>query len=417
MPAKSALPTHNPSSLANKRILLGVSGGIAAYKACELARQYQQAGAQVRVIMTRAATQFISPLTMQALSGEEVHTELVDYKQEAAMGHIALARWADALVVAPASASLLARLASGDATDLLAAVFLATAAPRLLAPAMNRQMWEQKITQSNIKLLAKQAGTLIIPPGEGWQACGEVGPGRLAEPAEIVARAATLFQTGVLAGKKVIVTAGATREPLDAARFISNYSSGKMGYALARAAVEAGATTTLITAPVHLPIPVGCRSVIKVETARQMLDACLTEAKDCAIFIAAAAVADLRPRQSHDDKPPKETYARQIAVEPTEDILAALSAHPRHRPNLLIGFAAQSAAGKQLTQQGERKLRAKKVDLLCVNQIPQAFDDDENEIVLLRPGARSIKLKRARKESLARRIIKEIALLWQKRSV
>lgn len=407
---------QNISSLANKHILLGISGGIAAYKACELTRQYQQAGAQVRVVMTRAATQFISPLTLQALSGEEVHTDLVDYKQEAAMGHIALARWADALVVAPASASLLARLAAGDATDLLAAVFLATAAPRILAPAMNRQMWEQQITQANIKLLARQVRTIIVPPGTGWQACGEVGPGRLAEPEAIVTRTATLFQTGALAGTKVIVTAGATREPLDAARFISNYSSGKMGHALARAAVEAGAATTLITAALHLPPPANCRSVIKVETARQMLDACLVQAKRSDIFIAAAAVADLRPRASRDDKPPKETYADQIPVEPTEDILAALGTDPAHRPDLLIGFAAQSTTGKQLIRQGEQKLNAKKVDMLCVNRIPQAFGDEENEIIVLRPGTRALKLTRARKEVLARRIMQEIGSLWQKRS-
>ncbi len=411
--------TPSFSSLTNKHILLGISGGIAAYKACELTRLYQRNGATVRVIMTRAATEFITPLTMQALSGQPVHTELTDQRQEAAMGHIALARRADALVIAPASASLLARLAQGSADDLLAAVFLATAAPRLIAPAMNKEMWAKRVTADNIKLLKKQPNTSIISPGEGWQACGETGPGRLAEPAEILAETAKLFQTGSLAGRKVTVTAGATREPLDAARFIGNYSSGKMGYALAAAAAEAGAKTTLISGPTCQKPPPRCRFVA-AETARRMHTASLEHGKSCDVFISAAAVADLRPQNPRRDKPAKDFYRDCIPVEQTEDILGDLrvSLDRSDRPGLLIGFAAQTSAGAALVKEGFAKMREKKLDMICVNRIPRAFEEDENEILLLRPDARNIKKKklaRARKDFLARQIITEIGLLWKRK--
>nr|MBP6723961.1 bifunctional phosphopantothenoylcysteine decarboxylase/phosphopantothenate--cysteine ligase CoaBC [Halioglobus sp.] len=276
--------------LFNRNVLVGVSGGIAAYKSAELVRQLRQLGATVRVIMTRGAREFITELTLQALSGNQVHTELLDTEAELGMSHIELARWADVLVVAPATADLLARLAAGRADDLLTTVALATAAPLLLAPAMNQQMWRDQATAANVATLAARGHTLV-GPASGEQACGDVGPGRMEEPAAIAAAVAHLFESGLLAGQRVVITAGPTREALDPVRFISNHSSGKMGYALAQAAIDAGARTTLVSGPVNLPVPDHAR-VVKVESAAQMLEQCLLLLPDCDIFIACAAVAD-----------------------------------------------------------------------------------------------------------------------------
>ncbi|HWS02021.1 MAG TPA: bifunctional phosphopantothenoylcysteine decarboxylase/phosphopantothenate--cysteine ligase CoaBC, partial [Gammaproteobacteria bacterium] len=254
--------------LSNKRILLGVSGGIAAYKSAELVRRLREAGAEVRVVMTAGATQFITPLTLQALSGQSVRTELFDARAEVAMGHIELARWADAVLIAPASANTLARLAQGLADDLLSTLCLATRAPLLVAPAMNHVMWEHPATQANITRL-RERGVLICGPGTGSQACGEIGPGRMLEPAELIVELGQLFNVGALAGLRVLVTAGPTREAIDPVRFISNRSSGKMGYAIATAAAEAGARVVLVSGPVALPPPdrVEC---IQVESASEM---------------------------------------------------------------------------------------------------------------------------------------------------
>ena len=240
--------------LFNRNVLLGVSGGIAAYKSAELVRQLQELGAEVRVVMTRGAQEFITPLTLQALSGNPVHTELLDEEAEMGMGHIELARWADLLLIAPATADLMARLAAGRADDLLTTVSLATAAPVMLAPAMNQQMWRDEATAQNADLL-RQRGMHLFGPAAGEQACGDVGPGRMEEPAAIAAEAASLFESGLLAGQRVVITAGPTREALDPVRYISNHSSGRMGYALARAAAAAGARTTLISGPVKLEVP------------------------------------------------------------------------------------------------------------------------------------------------------------------
>ncbi|HCD54281.1 MAG TPA: bifunctional phosphopantothenoylcysteine decarboxylase/phosphopantothenate--cysteine ligase CoaBC, partial [Halieaceae bacterium] len=279
--------------LFNRNVVLGVSGGIAAYKSAELVRQLKERGADVRVVMTRGAQEFITPLTLQALSGNPVHTELLDTEAELGMGHIELARWADLLIIAPATADLIARLASGRADDLLTTVALATAAPKLVAPAMNQQMWRDPATSANIDTL-QDRGMSLVGPASGEQACGDVGPGRMEQPANIALAAAGLFANGALAGRRVVITAGPTREALDPVRYLSNHSSGKMGYALAAAAVDAGAQVTLVSGPVQLATPEHAERV-DVVSAAEMLDACLARVTDCDLFIACAAVADYRP--------------------------------------------------------------------------------------------------------------------------
>src|SRR5690606_1447948 len=281
------------SSLANKQILLGVTGGIAAYKSADLIRRLQDLGAEVRVVMTAAAGEFITPLTLQALSGNPVHTHLLDPAAEAAMGHIELARWADLVLIAPASADFMARLAQGEGNDLLTTLCLATAADIALAPAMNQGMWRNAATQANLRLL-QERGLKIFGPAEGSQACGDIGPGRMLEAVDIAAAAAGIFQSGSLAGRKVVITAGPTREAIDPVRYLSNYSSGKMGYALAQAAVEAGAKTVLISGPTQLQVPARV-TVLAVTSAEEMYRASLAQGADCDLFIAAAAVADYRP--------------------------------------------------------------------------------------------------------------------------
>lgn len=397
------------SSLANKNILLGVSGSIAAYKSCELLRLYQQHQAETRVIMTAQAQEFVTPLTMQSLSGNEVHTDLVDYASESAMGHIELARWSDCLVIAPASASLLVRLAKGDASDLLSAVFLATAAPRIIAPAMNKEMWLKATTQQNLQQLSKFKDTMLVQPGSGWQACGEIGVGRLAEPLEIVETTAKLFKSAKLAGKQVLITAGPTREAIDQARFISNYSSGKMGYALAQAATEAGAKVTLVSGPVELPAPPNCK-LIKVESAQQMLAACEKLAKKTDAFIAAAAVADWRPTKQDKGKLPKDKVvdkAQTLALSPSPDILQEINKLlPANA--VKVGFAAEAT---NIWENGKAKLKQKKLDMLCANNIGAAFATDDNEIILLFAKKKDKHLPRMAKSNASKLIIAEVIKL------
>ena len=400
------MTSSTPSfSFVNKNILLGISGSIAAYKSCELLRMFQTSGANTRVIMTKQAMEFITPLTLQALSGNEVHIGLVDYEEEKAMGHINLARWADLLLVAPASASLLARLAGGDASDLLAAVFLATSAPRLIAPAMNKEMWLKQETQANLARLSRSPQTHLVQPAEGWQACGEVGPGRLADPSTIVAKAASLFESGLLRDQQVLITAGPTREPLDDMRFLSNYSSGKMSYALASAAVEAGAQTTLVSGPVHLLPPDHCQ-LIQIETAEQMLAACLARAAKTDIFIAAAAVVDFSPAHRAKGKPAKEDISTSLELKLNDDILVAMKKGSKAKT---IGFAAEV---DDLAKKGAKKLKDKNLDMLCVNNLVQAYGADDNEVLLLfGDGSPQRNLARASKTTIARQIIEEIARL------
>ncbi|HWY24274.1 MAG TPA: bifunctional phosphopantothenoylcysteine decarboxylase/phosphopantothenate--cysteine ligase CoaBC, partial [Nevskia sp.] len=293
--------THSPAAAPGLRILLGVTGGIAAYKAAELARQFMKAGAQVQVVMTEGAQRFITAQTFQALTGRTVRSSLWDEQAEAAMGHIELARWADAIVIAPASANFLARLAQGFADDLLSTLCLATDRPIYAAPAMNRLMWAHAATQANLATL-RDCGLHVIGPGSGFQACGEVGEGRMTEPAEIAALVLRDFQrSGPLAGLRAVVTAGPTREPIDPVRFITNRSSGKQGYALAEALTRLGAEVTLVSGPVHLETPAGVQR-IDVETAQQMLEATLAAVDGAHILVGAAAVADYRPAAAAGQK-------------------------------------------------------------------------------------------------------------------
>jgi len=391
-------------ALTNKRVLMGVSGGIAAYKSADLVRRLREAGAEVRVVMTESATQFITPLTLQALSGHRVHRHLLDPDSEAAMGHIDLARWADVVLVAPATANFMARLAHGMADDLLTTLCLASAAPVALAPAMNQQMWTNPATRANAALLA-QRGVHLFGPGDGSQACGEVGPGRMLEPVQLIALTAGLFATGRLAGLNVLVTAGPTREEIDPVRCLTNYSSGKMGYAVAAAAAEAGAVVTLISGPVALAAPETVRR-IDVRTAREMHDAVTGLASDQDIVIAAAAVADYRPRARAAHKVKKGGQVVTLELEPTDDILASVTAL-KQRP-FTVGFAAET---EDLERNARHKRMAKSLDMIAANWVGReggGFDSDENELTVFWEGGRKL-LPHDTKDRLARELIDLIA--------
>ncbi len=398
------------SSLSNKRILLGVTGGIAAYKSADLVRRLQNAGADVRVVMTAAAQEFITPLTMQALSGNPVHTTLLDPEAEAGMGHIQLARWADLILIAPASADFIARLVQGQGNDLLTTVCLATAASIALAPAMNQGMWRNASTQANVEVLI-QRKIQIFGPAAGEQACGDVGPGRMLEPLALVDAAAGLFVSGALAGKKVVITAGPTREAIDPVRYISNHSSGKMGYALAQAAMEAGAQTVLISGPTQLAPPERVE-FIQVTTADEMLAASLAQAKGCDVFIAAAAVADYRPANIAPQKI-KKTAGESITLELVKnpDIvaqIAALEAKP-----FTVGFAAES---ENLLVHAQQKLTRKNLDVIIANDISVqgiGFNADDNAVVVI-DKTQQQELTQRSKQQLARELI---ALIAQKLSI
>jgi phosphopantothenoylcysteine decarboxylase/phosphopantothenate--cysteine ligase len=354
-------------SLSNKQVILGITGGIAAYKAAELCRVLIRAGAEVRVVMTASAAEFITPLTFQALSGNRVHTHILDAEAEAAMGHIELARWADLILVAPASANFIARLAQGRADDLLSTLCLATAASIAVAPAMNQAMWNNNRTQENLGLL-QEKGIAVFGPASGDQACGDVGMGRMLEPEDIAAEAAKLFTTGALAGVNVTITAGPTREAIDPVRYISNHSSGKMGYALARAAMEAGAKVVLVSGPVALEPPPQVKFVA-VESARQMLDACQVVPGD--IFISVAAVADYRPVNAAKEKIKKNTDTMELSLVKNPDILAAISLSEK-RP-FCVGFAAET---ENLETYARKKLVDKKLDLIFANNAAQTFNSE-----------------------------------------
>lgn len=391
------------NNLKRKRILLGITGGIAAYKSAELARRLREQGADVRVVMTRSACEFITPLTLQALSGKPVHTELLDHAAEAAMGHIELARWSDVILVAPASANFMARLAHGQADDLLSTLCLAASVPILIAPAMNRQMWLNPATQDNARLLASR-GITLLGPAEGSQACGETGPGRMLEPHELVTHLNNVFQSGLLSARKLVITAGPTQENIDPVRFISNRSSGRMGYAIAQAAVEAGAEVVLISGPTTLEFPerVFFRRVV---TAQQMHDAVMNDVRDADIFVSAAAVADYRCSRITEQKIKKSDSSLTLTLEKNTDILqevARLSPAP-----FTVGFAAET---ESLIENARRKLTGKKLDMIAANLVGEnkGFEADENELqVIWKDG--DIKLDLAPKEKLARELIAVIA--------
>ncbi len=390
--------------LFNRNILLGVSGGIAAYKSAELIRQLQERGATVRVIMTHGAQEFITPLTLQALSGNPVHTELLDERAELGMGHIELARWADLLLIAPATADLIARLSAGRADDLLTTVALATAAPLLLAPAMNQQMWKDPATAANIETLVKR-GAQIVGPAAGPQACGDIGMGRMEEPPVIAHAAASLFASGQLAGKRILITAGPTQEALDPVRYISNHSSGKMGYALAQAAAESGAITTLVSGPVNLTPPDHIL-LFGVRSAEQMLEQCLKLVPQCDIFIACAAVADYRPATVEPQKIKKAEQEVTLSLVRTVDIVAAIAAR-KDRP-YMVGFAAET---NDVLAHARDKMQRKDLDMIVANDVSDqaiGFNSDDNAVtVLWRDGEQTY--ERARKGVIAKKIIQLIA--------
>ncbi len=391
-------------ALTNKRILLGVTGGIAAYKSADLARRLRAAGAEVRVVMTRAAAEFITPLTLQAVSGHPVHRHLLDAESESAMGHIELARWADVILVAPASANFLAKLAHGRADDLLSTLCLASAVVVAAAPAMNRRMWDNPATRSNLVLL-RSRGVRVFGPGEGEQACGETGPGRMLEPVELVSLTAGLFATGLLEGLRVLVTAGPTWEAIDPVRGISNRSSGKMGYAVAQAAMEAGARVTLVTGPVALAPPERIETV-PVVSAQQMYDAVHARIADCRIFIGVAAVADYRPAAVASAKIKKTGERLTLELVRNPDILASIAAL-KPAP-FTVGFAAETEA---LEAGARAKLEGKGVDLIAANAVgcdDGGFDSDYNRLVLIDRRGR-VELARLHKTQLARQLIEHIA--------
>jgi phosphopantothenoylcysteine decarboxylase/phosphopantothenate--cysteine ligase len=388
-----------------KHILLGVTGGIAAYKSPDLVRRLRERGAEVQVVMTRGAREFVTPTTFQAVSGRTVRSDLWDAAAEAAMGHIELARWADAVLIAPASADFLARLAAGFADDLLTTLCLATAAPIAVAPAMNHLMWSHAATRANIATLAAR-GVQVYGPGEGDQACGEEGVGRMLEPVDLASRVQALLlpADGALAGRRVLITAGPTRERIDPVRFISNRSSGKMGFAVAQAAREAGATVVLVAGPVSLPTPAGVTR-IDVESAADMLTAVLRELPGTEVFISTAAVADYRPARAAEQKIKKTTDTLELAMERTADVLATVAARSE-RP-FVVGFAAETEA---VEQNARTKLLKKNLDMIAANEVghDKAFDCEDNQLIVLSRAARH-ELARAGKLTLARGLIALIA--------
>jgi phosphopantothenoylcysteine decarboxylase/phosphopantothenate--cysteine ligase len=367
--------------LCNKRILLGITGGIAAYKAAELVRELRKAKAEVRVVMTTAAQEFITPLTLQALSGNPVHYSMLDPEAEAGMGHIELARWADIILVAPATADFIARLTHGMGNDLLTTLCLASEAPLAICPAMNQAMWRDEMTQANIKRLIDLKGKKFhsFGPADGEQACGDIGPGRMLEPSLIAEQCAKLFTSKSLSGLDVVITAGPTREAIDPVRFISNHSSGKMGYALAEAARDAGARVTIISGPVRLTAPDKV-TVIAVESASEMLAASLEQQKNCDIFIAAAAVADYRPIQVAQQKIKKSGEQMQISLIKNPDIVATIAQLEDHP--FVVGFAAET---QDVATYARGKLKSKNLNMIVANDVSNSdigFNSDSNSVTV-----------------------------------
>ena len=396
--------------LMNKRILLGITGGIAAYKSAELVRCLVKSGAQVQVVMTAGAQEFITPLTMQALSGHPVHTELLDPAAEAGMGHIELAKWADLVLIAPATADFIARLAAGFGNDLLSTLCLVSQAPLALAPAMNQAMWADEITQANIQRLITYKGHRLhfFGPVSGEQACGDVGLGRMQEPEEIAQQVRGLFHNGVLHGKTVVITAGPTREAIDPVRFISNHSSGKMGFSLARAAQQAGARVVLIAGPVALPTPTGVER-INVNSALEMLQAAEHACTDhCDIFIGTAAVADYRSEEvaSHKMKKTTDQAHLTLTLIKNPDILASIASSAR--PPFCVGFAAET---QHVMRYAQDKLERKKLAMIVANDVSNpaiGFNSEQNAVTVLWPEGQQT-LPIMNKSQLAQQLIQLIA--------
>ena len=389
-------------SLANKNILLGVTGGIAAYKSAEIVRHLKKSGASVRVVMTRSAEEFITPLTLQALSGNRVSTELLDAEAEAAMGHIELAKWADGILIAPATANTIARLSSGRGDDLLSTVTLAFDGPISVAPAMNQAMWRDERTQENLKKLIDQDFG-ICGPGSGEQACGDVGLGRMLEPIDILDMFSLSFNEGTLSGKKILITAGPTQEPIDPVRFITNRSSGKMGYSLVEAALESGANVTLISGPVNIEPPSNC-NFVSIKTAEEMYDAVMHHISGMDVYIGTAAVSDYSPAKASDSKIKKDGSSSPMVLELKEnqDILKSVS-ELEQRP-YLVGFAAET---NDLIKNAEKKLSNKNLDLIIANDVSNkdiGFDSDDNEVTLITEKEKLI-IERQNKRKVSKKII------------
>ncbi|HCU24645.1 MAG TPA: bifunctional phosphopantothenoylcysteine decarboxylase/phosphopantothenate--cysteine ligase CoaBC [Deltaproteobacteria bacterium] len=403
------------NNLKNQKILLGVCGGIAAYKACELVRRLTERGAELHVILTDSARQFVTPLSFQALSQNPVHTDLFNLNEESEMSHIKLADEADAVVIAPATADMIAKLAHGLADDLLSTAILVTRAPIYFAPSMNVNMWDKAVVQENIHLLQKR-GFHMIEPGEGYLACGWEGKGRMAEPEEIVAAIETpkrgraiASKKKSLAGLKVLINAGPTREYLDPVRFLSNPSSGKMGFALAAAAAERGAAVTLVSGPVALPTPPGVRR-IDVDSAEEMLQACRREVEAAALFIATAAVGDYAAKLPFRHKLKKSGQKIQMELVPTVDILKTIGLG-KGSGQVFVGFAAETDS---LEKYAAAKLKEKNLDLIVANDVSKkdiGFAGDYNRVTLLFPSGRSKRLPKMTKTEIASRILDEIEAL------
>ena len=402
------------SVLSGKRILLGVTGSIAAYKAADLASKLTQAGAQVDVILTGAAEKFITPLTFQSVTGRRAYVDTDLWGNEAHVLHVGLGHTVDLLIIAPCTANTIAKLAHGSADSLLTVTALAANSPLLIAPAMDGGMYDHPATQENLDTLKKR-GAIIVGPAEGHLASGLSGAGRMLEPMEILGYARlALGQNGPLAGKKVVITAGGTQEPLDPVRVLTNRSSGRQGYALAQAALDAGAEVTLIIAPVALPPPVGAR-LVPVETAKQMLDCVLAESTNSDALIMAAAVADFRPKNQAKDKIKKEGGIPQIELEATEDILKTVASKRREneRPLVVVGFAAES---RDLLENASAKLKSKGLDFIAANDISTqdaGFAVETNRVTLLFADGRKESLPLMSKSEVAETIIKRLAALLE----
>lgn len=399
------------SRLNNRHIVLGITGGIAAYKAAELVRRLKERGAHVHVVMTDAAREFITPLTLQALSGNTVHTSLLDPEAEAAMGHIELARWADLLLVAPASADFLAKLAHGQADDLLSTLWLACQSRKAVAPAMNQAMWADPATTANLQTL-RDRGVAVFGPAAGDQACGDVGLGRMLEATELADAAEACFESRALDGIRVMITAGPTREAIDPVRYISNHSSGKMGYALARAAADAGATVALVSGPVSLPPPPGVERV-SVVSAREMLDAVMARVSSTDLFVGCAAVADYRPAEAVEQKIKKGADDMQLHLVRNPDIISAVALHAP-RP-FTVGFAAET---QQVVAYAKDKLARKKLDAIIANDVSDSgigFNSDDNEVILI-TASEEQSLPKMGKQQLADTLIQRLAGLLAART-
>lgn len=388
----------------NKKILLGVTGGIAVYKAAEFAHLLIKEGAEVQTIMTSSAEKFVTALTFQALTNKRVYTQLFEPSEQNGMDHISLAKWADLILVAPASANFLARLNAGFADDLLTTLCLATTAPIAVAPAMNCQMWLNTCTQKNVVQLVEK-NIFLIGPAEGSQACGDVGPGRMMEPVDMILEVSHLLNNKILKEHRVLVTAGPTREPLDPVRYISNNSSGKMGYAIAQAAIEAGADVTLVSGPTNLLKPTRAK-IISVNTAEEMYKVVMEHASKCSIFIGAAAVSDYRPVNYSNSKIKKDSSEISLKLKRTFDIISDVA--KIKKPPITVGFSAETGS---LLKNAAKKQKEKKLDIIVANEVGpgKGFEMDYNKVTILKKGGKKIEIPLSHKLSIARRIISVLA--------